>query len=46
MHSQADKNRREISQVYNQVRELLLERENMLKKQISENLQKEELECK
>ncbi len=44
MHLQAEKNRREISQIYNFVRELLLEREQALKRQISENLQREEQE--
>ena len=44
MHAQAEKNRRELSQIYNLVREILLEREQNLKRQISENLIKEEQE--
>lgn len=42
MHVQAEKNRKELSSIYSYVRELLLEREQALKRQISENLVKEE----
>ena len=46
MQTQAEKNRRELSQIYSIVRELILEREQALKKQISDNLIREESECK
>lgn len=46
MHTQVERNRNEVSQIYNQIRELLLEREQAQKKQISDNLIKEEQECK
>lgn len=42
MQEQAEKNRRELSQIYNYIRELILEREQALKRQISDNLNKEE----
>ena len=42
MQSQAEKNRRELSQIYNYLRDLLLEREQALKRQISDNLSREE----
>lgn len=38
MQSQAEKNRTELSQIYSYVRELILEREQALKRQISDNL--------
>ena len=44
MHSQAERNRRELSQIYAYVRELLMDREQTLKRQISDNLQREEQE--
>ena len=45
MQSQAEKNRRELSQIYNYLRDLLIEREQALKRQISDNLSREESEC-
>jgi hypothetical protein len=45
MHSQAEQNRRELSKIYSYVRDLILEREQTLKRQISENLVREEEEC-
>jgi hypothetical protein len=42
MHAQADKNRKELSSIYSYIRELILEREQTLKRQISENLVREE----
>lgn len=45
MHSQAESNRRELSKIYSYVRELILEREQTLKRQISENLVREEQDC-
>lgn len=45
MQGQAEKNRRELSQIYNYIRDLLLEREQALKRQISDNLSREEQEC-
>jgi hypothetical protein len=41
MQEQADRNRKEISQIYNQAREILMEREQHLKRHISECLEKE-----
>jgi hypothetical protein len=41
MHEQADRNRKEISQIYNTAREVLMEREQQLKRHISECLEKE-----
>ena len=46
MQTQCDKNRKELSLIYNFIRDLIMEREQALKKQISDNLQKEERECK
>jgi hypothetical protein len=45
MHLLADKNRKEISVIYNQAREIIMEREQHLKRQISEHLEKEEQDC-
>lgn len=45
MHSQAESNRRELSKIYSYVRDLILEREQTLKRQISENLVREEEDC-
>ena len=45
MQNQAEKNRKELSQIYSYVRDLILEREQALKRQISDNLCKEEEEC-
>ena len=42
MHQQADKNRKELSSIYSYLRDLILERETTLKRQISENLTKDE----
>lgn len=42
MHQQADKNRKELSSIYSYLRELILERETTLKRQISENLTRDE----
>ncbi len=44
MHQQADKNRKELSSIYSYLRELILERETTLKRQISENLTRDEQE--
>lgn len=45
MHATAERNRRELSAVYSYVRDLLLEREQALKRSISETLTKEEQEA-
>jgi hypothetical protein len=45
MQTQAEKNRKELSQIYSFVRELILDREQSLKREISDNLIKEEQEC-
>ena len=45
MHAQAEKNRKELSSIYSYIRELLVEREQTLKRSISENLTKEEQEA-
>ena len=46
MEELANKNRTEISKIYNEVRQKLVERESFLKKQISETLEKEQYNFK
>jgi len=45
MQMQAENNRKEISAIYGYIKELIMEREQNLKKQISDNLCREEEEC-
>lgn len=46
MHVQSDKNRKELTQIFSYVRELILDREQSLKKLLSDNMIREEQECK
>ena len=42
MEDQANRSRTEISRIFNEVRQKVIERETMIKKQISETLEREQ----